>query len=83
MQTQLNIRIDDALKNQAEAVYGALGITVADAIRVFLSQSVIEHGFPFTPKAEKKRTVKDININEHIKRFIQQNEVALKLLADR
>ena len=49
----LQIRIDDDLKNQANAIYSALGIDLSTAIRMFLKKSVQEVGIPFDTKVDK------------------------------
>jgi len=46
----INLRIDPDIKSQAEAVYSRLGISVTDAINVFLHASIMEGGFPFQPR---------------------------------
>ena len=46
----INLRIDPDIKAQAEAVYSNFGISVTDAINVFLHASIMEGGFPFQPK---------------------------------
>jgi len=45
---QLNIRIDDDLKEQGEKLFNALGMNFSTAINVFISQAVREGGIPFT-----------------------------------
>lgn len=42
-------RVSPELKQQAEAVFGALGLSTSDAIRMFLQQSVNVGGLPFQP----------------------------------
>ena len=44
---QLNIRIDDVLKEQGEKLFTTLGMNFSTAISVFISQSVREGGLPF------------------------------------
>ena len=43
----LNIRIDPNIKQEAESLYNDLGITVSDAINIFLRQSLRVGGLPF------------------------------------
>ncbi len=45
-------RINPKLKEEAEAVFSAIGITTAEAIRIFLQQSVNSGGLPFQPSAK-------------------------------
>lgn len=44
---QLNIRIDDQLKEKGEKLFSALGMSFSTAISVFVSQAVREGGLPF------------------------------------
>ena len=46
----INLRIEPDIKAQAEAVFSSLGISITDAINVFLHASIMEGGFPFQPK---------------------------------
>lgn len=43
----LNIRVDDTLKKQAEAIFSELGINLSVATTMFLKQVVRYHGIPF------------------------------------
>ena len=45
-------RINLELKQEAEAVFSAIGMTTAEAIRVFLQQAVNSGGLPFQPTAK-------------------------------
>ncbi len=46
-------RVSPELKQQAEAVFAALGLSTSDAIRIFLQQSVNVGGLPFQPLAKR------------------------------
>ena len=46
-------RITPELKEEAEAILGAIGLTTAEAIRVFLQQIVNSGGLPFQPTAKR------------------------------
>ncbi|MCI6172325.1 MAG: type II toxin-antitoxin system RelB/DinJ family antitoxin [Selenomonas bovis] len=46
----INLRIEPDIKAKADAVYASLGLSVTDAINVFLRASIMEGGFPFQPK---------------------------------
>lgn len=45
---QVNIRIDDTLKEQGEKLFASLGMSFSTAVNVFISQSVREGGLPFS-----------------------------------
>ena len=42
-----SIHLNKETKRQCEQIYGALGMTLSAAIRVFMRQSVRDGGFPF------------------------------------
>lgn len=44
-------RVSSELKQEAEAVFSAIGMSTAEAIRVFLQQAVNSGGLPFRPTA--------------------------------
>lgn len=44
----LQIRIDDTLKKQADALFSSLGLDTSTAIRIFLNASVENAGIPFS-----------------------------------
>ena len=43
------VRMDEEIRDQVEALYRNLGTTFAEAVRIFAVQSIREQGFPFTP----------------------------------
>ena len=52
--TTLNIRIDEKTKSSAFKVLSKVGLDMSSAIKVFLSQVIIEGGLPFTPTTNAK-----------------------------
>lgn len=50
--SNINIRIDDKLKKEAEKLFNDLGINMSSAINVFLKQSVREQKIPFEIRKE-------------------------------
>jgi len=49
-------RVNPELKEEAEAIFGAMGMTTAEAIRIFLQQTVNNRGLPFRPTIGGKQT---------------------------
>ena len=43
----INIRTEPDIKAAAEALYSGFGITLSDAVNIFLHQSLIVGGLPF------------------------------------
>ncbi len=73
----LQIRVDEELKNQANAIYNELGIDLSTAVRMFLKKSVLEGGIPFETKVDqltlnailsvdKMRTISENNGNSEL-----------------
>ncbi len=50
--TNLNVRVDENLKKNAEELLNELGMNMSTAINVFLRQLVRVHGIPFEIKTE-------------------------------
>ena len=46
----INMRVNAGVKKDAEAVYSHLGLTLTDAINMFLYKSIMEGGLPFDAK---------------------------------
>lgn len=44
---QINIRIDDNLKEQAEILFEELGLNMSTAFNIFIRQSIRQGGIPF------------------------------------
>lgn len=44
----LQIRVDDMLKKQADALFSSLGLDTSTAIRIFLNASIENAGIPFS-----------------------------------
>lgn len=48
----VQVRVSPELKQEAEAVFAAIGISTAEAIRIFMQQAVNSGGLPFPPTAK-------------------------------
>lgn len=56
MQTSIKMRISEELKNDASHVLKDCGLTMSNAIRLFLEQVVHTQGLPFEVKRPSART---------------------------
>ena len=52
MTTNLNIRTDKNIKDQAEEIFNQLGLNMTTAINMFLRTAVRENGIPFELKLD-------------------------------
>lgn len=46
----INVRTEPDVKADAEKLFSAFGITVSDAVNIFLRKSIMEGGLPFEMK---------------------------------
>lgn len=54
--TMVHVRVDRELKDQAAATLGEMGLSVSDAIRIFLKRVVADKELPFTLKVPNAQT---------------------------
>lgn len=45
----VQVKVDDHLRDTAQAVAASMGLDLASAVRIFLTQMVRENGLPFKP----------------------------------
>jgi DNA-damage-inducible protein J len=57
-------RVTAELKEDAEEVFAAIGLTTAEAIRIFLQQTVNSGGLPFQPTAKRPSAETEQAISE-------------------
>ena len=50
--TNLNIRTDKDIKDQAEEIFNELGLNMTTAVNMFLKTAIREHGIPFELKLD-------------------------------
>ncbi len=55
-----SIKLDKQTKENAKLIFKELGITMSDAMNMFLSQVNLHHGLPFDVKIPNKLTKKVI-----------------------
>lgn len=70
-ETVIRSRIDSSIKLEAQSLLERFGLTMSDAIRLFLHQVVIEKGLPFQVKLPKAEAL------EHDRWFRSQVAAAL------
>lgn len=65
-QTNINIRMDDSLKQQFDHLCNELGLTMTTAFNIFAKTMVRQQGIPFEvslniPNAETRAAIDDVN----------------------
>ena len=54
--TMVHVRVDEQLKTQATETLASMGLSVSDAVRVFLTRVVADQQLPFVLKAPNAQT---------------------------
>jgi len=64
-------RIEPALKHDVESVLSELGLSISEAIELFLCQVKLNHGIPFDIKIPNKATLKTFKDTDEGKNLIR------------
>ncbi|WP_342547471.1 type II toxin-antitoxin system RelB/DinJ family antitoxin [Paenibacillus sp. FSL P2-0089] len=72
-QTNINIRIDEDLKKEAELLFSDLGLNMTTAINIFVRQSLRQGGIPFEITTQTDPFYNPSNL-KWLKQSIQQME---------
>jgi len=59
--SMLHVRIDDETKLQAQQALKSMGMSVSDAVRIFLTRVVAEQAIPFDVRVPNSTTVAAIS----------------------
>jgi len=68
----IRARVDPALKHEAEAVLGRLGMTPTEAITLFYKQVTLYRGLPFPvriPNAATRKALREARARKNIETF--------------
>lgn len=89
--TNINVRVDSELKQEAEALFSDLGLNMSSAINMFLRSAINYNGIPFevkrsTPNAETRAVLDEYaemkkNPNKY-KRYESFDEILEEVLGD-
>lgn len=60
----INIRIEPEIKADVEKLFSSFGITVSDAVNIFLRKSLMEGGLPFDVKQPRYNAETEMAIQE-------------------
>ena len=72
--TNLNIRIDKEIKDQADRIFFELGLNMTTAINMFLRTTIRENGIPFSLKLDVPNEITAAAIEEG-RRIASDNNV--------
>ena len=80
--TNLNIRIDEELKKNAEQLFNDLGLNMSSAITVFLRSAVDYNGIPFEiKKSGRTQVVSDEELLSVSGSLMKKNKEAYEVLS--
>lgn len=89
--TNINIRVDSSLKQEAEALFNDLGLTMSSAINIFLRSAINSNGIPFELKRpffneETRAALEEYeemqNNPDNYKRYSSFDEILDEVLTD-
>lgn len=80
----LHIRVEPSVKKQAEETLNALGLSITEAVNIFLNQVIINEGIPFEIKISKNKTtlkaIEDVKNNKNLSKPYNSVDEAFKEL---
>ena len=82
--TMVHVRVNEHIKTQATETLAAMGLTVSDAVRVFLTRVVAEQQMPFAvkvPNAETRAAMTELDTGKGV-RFNSVADLMADLNAD-
>ncbi len=81
--TMVHVRVDEQLKTQATETLASMGLSVSDAVRVFLTRVVADQQLPFALKAPNVQTRAAMNeANEIVQSRRARFGTAVELIDD-
>jgi len=66
--SRTNIYLDVNIKNQAKEIFNQYGLSLSQAVNIFLTQSVLNRGIPFNvkiPNDETLQAMKDVESGDN------------------
>lgn len=89
--TNINVRVDSMLKQEAETLFNDLGLNMSSAINMFLRSAIMHNGIPFevkrqTPNEETKAALSEYEEMKknpgNYKRYDSFDEILDEVFAD-
>jgi DNA-damage-inducible protein J len=79
---QINIQMEGQLKDEAEKILKRLGVSISEAVNIFLRQVVLQRGFPFDVKIPNEETIRAFKETERNKDGLPTYDSPEKLFAE-
>jgi len=55
--TMIHVRIDQSLKSKASKTFDAMGLSLSEAVRIFLTRTATDQAFPFELRFPNAQTI--------------------------
>ena len=80
----IHVRIDQKLKSQASKTFNAMGLTLSEAVRVFLTRAATDQAFPFELRVPNAETIAAMEAGDRgeVVKFASVEELMADLHAD-
>ncbi|MFA6145431.1 MAG: type II toxin-antitoxin system RelB/DinJ family antitoxin [Sulfuricurvum sp.] len=72
MRQTTSIKLDTAVKNEAQEIFAQLGLTLGEAVNLFLNQVRLRKGIPFDieiPNAKTQQIMNEVREGKNIEDF--------------
>ena len=79
---QLNVRIDDNIKEKAENACAAMGLTMSSAISIFLTKVANEKRIPFEVSVDPFYSEENIKWIKESIRQLEEGKVVVRSMSD-
>ena len=80
--TNIQVRVDSALKAEAEQLFNDIGLDMPTAVRLFLKQSIINNGLPFAVERDPFYSVRNQQALRNSIAQMESGEVVRKTMAE-
>ena len=80
--TNIQVRVDSALKAEAEQLFADMGLDMPTAVRLFLKQSIINNGLPFAVERDPFFSARNQQALRKSIAQMERGEVVRKTMAE-
>ncbi|MDR2694876.1 MAG: type II toxin-antitoxin system RelB/DinJ family antitoxin [Deltaproteobacteria bacterium] len=80
--TNIQVRVDSALKAEAEQLFADMGLDMPTAVRLFLKQSLINNGLPFAVERDPFYSARNRQALRNSIAQMERGDVVRKTMAE-
>jgi DNA-damage-inducible protein J len=80
--TNIQVRVDSALKSEAEQLFTDMGLDMPTAIRLFLKQSILNNGLPFAVERDPFYSARNQQALRNSIAQMERGEVVRKTMSE-